>query len=458
MYKECSVGMVKKSELKASKTKQNRSKNYIFWGLCSIPLLFLVLVLVNKLVAVPFWDSWEFSTILQKHDQGTLGFSDFFAQHNEHRILFPRLAMYLLAIPSSWDVRWESWFSVFLASATFVLLGRMLMQTIKNKKLTILTGLLLSTLFFSPIQWENWMWGWQIQWFMNVFCVIGALYAIAYLNRSSKTKIAIAAALGIIATYSLASGFFLWVILAPLVYIDKNLRKYTPIWLAIATATILSHYIGYVDPAYHPSKSIFLDKPLEFIAYFLTYIARPITHDFLWASHIGAVYIASAVIGFIYLVKYHWSVFIKLLPWLALGLYGVFAAASTAISRVGFGVQQGYSNRYITLSNLFLIPVVIMFVKIIELNITQKQKAVLRDKIARSFSAICLGLICFMVLLNIYRGLQQTEEQHLHLVKIKKCAETAKSVDDPCLLGLYPNAEVVWERLQFVRETNRSGL
>ena len=46
---------------------------------------------------------------------GTLGFADFFAQHNEHRILFPRLIFFGLGRLTYWNVRFELFVTWFLA-------------------------------------------------------------------------------------------------------------------------------------------------------------------------------------------------------------------------------------------------------------------------------------------------------------------------------------------------------
>lgn len=443
---------------KLSTFKLHLTQNFTYYLIATIPVVFLIVLLLQKLVNVPFWDSWEFVTILQKSDSNTLGFADFFAQHNEHRILFPRLAMYVLGLSSGWDLRVESWFSVLLAMATFAMILALTLKSIGNKWIRLFTIGLLSTIFFSPIQWENWMWGWQIQWFMNVLAVVGALYILSTEFLKPKYRVLLAALFGAVATYSLASGFFVWLVALPLLIQNKKLRAFLPVWIAFAALVVGSHYIGYVDPSYHPSKTIFLEKPLEFIAYFLTYIGRPITHDFMFSVEIGLVYLMSAALGLGYLYAKHRKVLLKLLPWICLGVYGLLAAASTAVSRLGFGVQQAYSNRYITLSNLFLMAVVIMFIKIIELNTRKSKRLDVVTKISRSFSVIVVGMVCVMVGINVYRGVQQTDDQHKHLEKLKMCAQTAQSSQDPCILGLYPNADVVWPRVEYLRKTSRSGL
>src|SRR5882724_12820993 len=55
------------------------------------PLLIGLLIFRNG-VDTPFGDEWDGTApLFEKMAAGTLGFADFFAQHNQHRILFPRL-------------------------------------------------------------------------------------------------------------------------------------------------------------------------------------------------------------------------------------------------------------------------------------------------------------------------------------------------------------------------------
>lgn len=61
------------------------------------PFLVLAVMIAVFAVNVPFLDQWELVELFRKYHEGQLGFADFFAQHNEHRLLFPRLVMFGLA-------------------------------------------------------------------------------------------------------------------------------------------------------------------------------------------------------------------------------------------------------------------------------------------------------------------------------------------------------------------------
>src|SRR5205823_6120927 len=53
--------------------------------------------------------------LFEKMQDGTLGVADFFAQHNEHRIFFPRLIFFALGRLTHWNIRTELWVVWLLA-------------------------------------------------------------------------------------------------------------------------------------------------------------------------------------------------------------------------------------------------------------------------------------------------------------------------------------------------------
>src|SRR5690349_20468727 len=75
--------------------------------LVTLPAFIISWLTLRYSVHVPFWDQWEFVNILEKYHNHSLSFADFWAQHNEHRIFFPRLIWFVLAIFTAWDPYYE---------------------------------------------------------------------------------------------------------------------------------------------------------------------------------------------------------------------------------------------------------------------------------------------------------------------------------------------------------------
>ena len=427
-----------------------------FVAAAGLPLLILSTFLVVFAVNVPFWDQWELVTLFQKHHDGTLAFSDFFAQHNEHRLLFPRLVMYGLAVMSHWNTYWEVAASVILAAAGIFFLYKIVCKTIAHNLLRLLALFSISLIFFSPLQQENWLWGWQIQWYLCILGLIVAVWALAAWESSPLKRVIVAALAAAVATYSLASGFFVWIVCLPLLWFIRPLRRWLLLWLGLMITAIGVHYIGDVDPAYHPSKTLFLDQPFQFVKYVVVYLAHPVTIDFAWSYKIAVLYFGgiSAVLIYMYR-RYREQLVGSLLPWLCLGAYAVFAALSTGMSRLGFGVEQAFSSRYTTLAQFLLIAFVVVLCKMLEPSVTKKSAPF---GWASKFAVAGFLVTMLFVGLNAGKGLVQMQLKSDYLQQARQCAHTATSVDDPCLFKLYPNETVVWERLQYIRHIHWGGL
>ena len=72
-----------------------RSRTLAELLLIAAPPLLIGLLIFRNGVDTPFWDEWDGTApLFEKMAAGTLGFADFFAQHNQHRILFPRLIFF----------------------------------------------------------------------------------------------------------------------------------------------------------------------------------------------------------------------------------------------------------------------------------------------------------------------------------------------------------------------------
>src|SRR5215468_5425056 len=80
---------------------------------------FLIGILIFKYgVDSPVMDEWDGTApLFEKMADGSLRFGDFFAQHNEHRIFFPRLIFFALGRLTHWDVRAEVW-AIWLLTLT----------------------------------------------------------------------------------------------------------------------------------------------------------------------------------------------------------------------------------------------------------------------------------------------------------------------------------------------------
>jgi uncharacterized membrane protein len=430
-------------------------KKFKPWMLLAFsPVVFIIFAVLHFSVHAPFWDQWEMVPMFQHHDAGTLSFNDFWMQHNEHRILFPNIVLYVLAQITHWDPYYEVVISLIFALATTALVVLMLRLTFSGRKYTLPILTILATwLVLSPIQSDNWIWGWQAEWFMSVLGVVGAIFFLTKPKLGTKTLIAAAIA-ATLATYSLGNGSVVWILGFILLLLLKTTWKQRAIWAGLGTVEIALYYFNFVNPPYEPSKGLFLHEPFNFARYVFIYLGRPLAFDFHVAQPIGIalVMIFATCVGYLWKTKR--AEFKKLLPWFGLGLYGLAGATITAISRMGFGLEQAYSARYTTISLFFTLSTVVFAVVTWQEYFKNFKK--LRQVKLLSAAAAC-GLFIPLLLISYYKGYLQMQELNSHLVEVRQCLQTAKSIDAPCLPLAYPNAEVAWERLQYLRDKGWGG-
>ncbi|PYX84334.1 MAG: hypothetical protein DMG68_21070, partial [Acidobacteria bacterium] len=144
-------------------------------------------------VNVPYADEWSNLILVEKWDAGHLTFADLFRAHNGHRIFVPRLIFLAFVEMAHGNVRAEMFFSLFICALTSAGLLYLLRRTVRTDWPRILAlWVLINVLLFSPIQAENWLWGFQFQIFLSNLCVVGALIAITA-NLRAGIRLALAA-------------------------------------------------------------------------------------------------------------------------------------------------------------------------------------------------------------------------------------------------------------------------
>ncbi len=337
-----------------------------FWGrygyvvLALVPFLYLIGVMARYRLDFPYLDQWELIPLLEKSYEGDLAFRDFWAQHNEHRLIFPRIIMLVLARASGWNIAWELATNIVLGAGIFVALVCQLKRTEKAIGASEARWLipLISLLVFSMNQWENWLLGWQLQELLNVLAAVTGLMLLT--DTACRWPHFVGAVLlGVVATYSFANGMSYWVIgLVALFTVtpDNTRTKYfrSGIWLAVSGLTAVSYLYDYHAPEYHPSVWLVFKHPVEYASYILKYLGAPVVNfNGVGASLSGLLGLGTFCALTRRLVRAH-AVPLKLLaPYLAFALYGIASAMIIGVGRVGFGSAQAMSPRYITFANLF---------------------------------------------------------------------------------------------------------
>ncbi|MBX3177103.1 MAG: hypothetical protein KF886_07080 [Candidatus Hydrogenedentes bacterium] len=339
-------------------------------GLAALPALALLYKLYHYGLYFPYWDAWHFALFLEKAAGEGVGLADFWAQHNEHRSVFPRLVMYALASLSGWNVAWELAANVLLATATLLLLARAAWLPFPPGERPWWLIPLFAFLVYSWAQMENWIWGWQIHVFLNVAAVV---FAALLLSGPQLTPLRFAASIFavVVASFSFANGLLAWIALAPLVLLRPGIAReariiYSLLWIAAGLLVIQLYLIDYAKPGVSPSIGAVLRAPRQFLGFVVLYLGAPITGLFTRLPWHGVAlpagpldYLAGAV-GLLALpllaarlYRNDRASLAPMLPWAGLALYVLGSAAVTAAGRAALGLDQAMTSRYTTITTLY---------------------------------------------------------------------------------------------------------
>lgn len=328
-----------------------------------LPIALITFLIFTKSVNVPSWDQWALVPLFDKFYSGTLTLKDLWTQHNEHRILFPKIIMLILGSLTHWNIFYELITNLLIAIATYlVILSQMKFTAVKiEKKPHWILYLSIPILLFTTGQWENWSWGFQIQIFLNVAAVMNGLVLLT--RKLTPLKLVFIFICGTVATYSFANGIMFWLIgLIIIVFALKPIKNKILLyflWISISLVNVFTYFYHYKKPEGHPPLIYVIKHPLTFIKYFLAYIGSPMGgFDKNIALLLGFIGTVLFLIIFICIILRKRDLLLDLSPWLGAMLYSVISAVVSAVGRAGFGYEQALASRYVTISIIFWIGLV----------------------------------------------------------------------------------------------------
>jgi hypothetical protein len=336
-----------------------RSRSLAKLLLIAAPPLLMGFLIFRDGVDVPFWDQWDgTATLFEKAEAGKLGFADFFAQHNEHRILFPRLIFFALGRLTHWNVRAELFVIWFLALVCLFNIWQIARRSGWRGStfwLLFSSGVLL----FSPLSFENFLWGFQIGFLLPLACVTACIWVATYVRHPLNFVFAIV--LCTICTFSIASGLTSWLLITPLLLLAQtrstSSKKWWAIWICAFLFEVCAYFYGYIKPTYHPAVWWPLSHPVPAGQYVLIFLGNPFTYG----THLPPLPLGVVMGGLLVLILLVCAIYLWIrrhernlladgLPWLILAMVAVSAAVLTMIGRSGFGTGQARSHRYVAFS------------------------------------------------------------------------------------------------------------
>lgn len=361
-----------------------------------VPLAYLVKHALDYAVDLPVIDDWCLVPLLEKSYLGQLGFADFWAQHNEHRPIFPRLVMLAVARLSGWNTAYALWSNLFFALVTFCLLAYQVWRAGRRgaspgSSMWILP--LISTLVFSTAQWENWFMVFTVQIFMNTCAVVAGAVLLGG-DRFRWTRVGLAFLCGVVATYSWANGLLFWPVgflaLLLLGYRDSRQRlQVLALWVAGSALVIAPYLVRYATPGQHPDPWAAFERPLDLWRYVSIYLNARILPPDRYPGRWGALGLLAFLALSVLSSRVGRRGVSSLSPFWVLGLYSILSALVTAVGRVGFGVEQAHASRYVTTAAPMWVALVVLLYAVVE-------RARARARVAGAVPAlqVAAGLVC----------------------------------------------------------------
>ena len=318
---------------------------------------------------VPRWDDWDVIPFVVALRDGSLGFADFWAQHNEHRIAAVKLLLAPLALATDFDVKAMMYagFALQLLSLAFLLSVLGMTLPASDRPLAIALSFVIALLMFSPAQDEAWLWGLpSLQWHL---CNLTAAAAIWLVTRRPRPRLWLAACflLSCAGMLAVASGIVLWGVVLVVIATESIVaRRRPPSRLLIAWAAGALALVGRVlrrIPAHRRGLGSVLlpGHPLAFGAFVLVYLGWPIVQGaHLWLA--GTVGLAGLLgfVGAFYATVVRGFLTERILPWLWLSSYALMVAVVTRRAEPSAGVFVATTNRYSTGALFFWIGLLVV--------------------------------------------------------------------------------------------------
>jgi hypothetical protein len=341
----------------------------------ALPALVPLGLLLRFGVDYPYQDDWHpyIAGLFLKAREGRLALGDFFALHNEHRIVIPRVIFFVLGEMTHWNhfapmiVSWM----VLCASSLGILY--LIIRTappetptmgLRNALLWFLANLML----FTPLAYENWLWGIGLVNTLPVFFLIAGLIVANSRRLNFWTRAMLALLTCAAATYTAGGGMLTWPLILGVLAWSESLEEFEakilPLLTFIVGAAVLIglYQIGYNKPAAAPGAGK-TEPPtagaVQTIEYGIVFLGAEFQYtqgaDRVISAEAAAPVLLVLLLAAMGCFIYFWVIrerelCRRMVVWLALAGFALLCAAAAAWFRAPLGFVQALSPRYIGFS------------------------------------------------------------------------------------------------------------
>ena len=331
------------------------------------PIVIVALLIVFYGVDVPQNDEWNHLQRYYHLATGAGSWSDLTEAHNGNRLFASLLLYFGLIALTHWNARIIMFASLLLALATFLIIRRWARRDAFGLSAvqTRFWLLLAAWLMFSANQFENWLMGMQLAWFMALLASVQGIWLISQ-QRLDAASMLTAGLAGVVATFSVGAGLAFWPASTALLVLRAlhERRPFLPVvtWIIAGIFVLILYFHGLRSGSETASLSFGAQHPLQLGFFAISMLgasafsvagsASPPRADMLGLA-IGAFGIAAAALLVLHdLHRNRKDLRPMLFPagLIALALGCVLMAS---VARVGGGPAAAYASRYITATTPF---------------------------------------------------------------------------------------------------------
>lgn len=394
-------------------------------------------------VNVVYGDEWRLVNLFRKLHAGTLTFSAFWAQLNEHRIVVPKIVILTLGTLTRFDTVAEMYATQVLLLVALIIMYLTFRTRFSTEWLTLLFAPV-AFLVFNLRQAEVMLMGLLMQ-----FALVSAFAVLSFycLDRARR-GVAGFAFLGALASATLASlsaaqGLLVWpaglaqVIVGPGLSTKK--ASVAAVWILAGASVWAAYFSGWRVPR-NTAALVAESGPLYLIRFFLTAMGAPLSWWQGPALATGAVLLALVAAGIFLAVRSG-----RLADhsfWIALLCFAFLVLLALAYARSGRGIGDALVSRYTAYSTLGIVGLYGMLAKL---------ALDTRSRLTTTLVGALLLVVALSLPASYMGGLGAGANQRAVTEEAARILADYPYQSDAALKILNPNPELVRKRAPILR-------
>ena len=334
-------------------------RSWIFGTLLCLVLVKPLILILALGVPIFFQDEWGLVPFLEKVWHGQSTFHDYWTAFGEHRIFFPRLIFASIYRPDRVDPKHVMIVSWLIMSVLYIVPIRcfFLKRSGMRDSSKFLYAFCFLSLGLSLVQYENWLWALQLDFFLTqAFAILATIFiGIDALGIGTRSLLLALCAAG--ASLCSGQGMLLWLSNALCVLIIA--RTSVSRWLltfSFICGLLFFVWLYHADGSgqLRQSSRLFwiFHNPLESVRTYLSLIGNPLSYCFGFSrlKHAPVVGFALVILFTCQMsVVFKRKLFRHSIPFILLASFGFFYCGLVTLGRGEGGINEFFlTSRYAT--------------------------------------------------------------------------------------------------------------